>query len=101
MGENFQCVVFNLNAPFDATNKLSLWEDIFSFHSHYIMSWCCAGDFNTIRCLEERTRCTHSGLGMTKFNDFIDLCELTDLPLVGKKFTRYRSNYKCSCINRL
>ncbi|KAK6276721.1 hypothetical protein POUND7_006430 [Theobroma cacao] len=77
-----------------------LWEDILSLRSDFPMSWCCAGDFNIVKSIEERKRCSQSGTDISYFNDFIDSSELTDLPLVGKKFTRYGVEAKRNRIDR-
>ncbi|EOY20672.1 Uncharacterized protein TCM_012030 [Theobroma cacao] len=58
------------------------------------------GDFNIVKSIEERKRCSQSGTDISYFNDFIDSSELTDLPLVGKKFTRYGVEAKRNRIDR-
>lgn len=49
--------------------------------------WCIGGDFNEIRFLNERKGCIRRDREMKDFNDFIDLMELHDLPMLGRLFT--------------
>ncbi|KAK6243308.1 hypothetical protein QUC31_009717 [Theobroma cacao] len=87
-------------APCDANDKLSLWVDLSSSFSEFLRSWCCAGGFNTVKCLEEQHGCAQFSVGIGDFNNFIDRCELTNLPLVGMKFTWYGPKAKRSRIDR-
>ncbi|KAL7248520.1 hypothetical protein ACSBR2_003286 [Camellia fascicularis] len=45
------------------------------------------GDFNEIRNIGERIRCPRRDKEMKEFNEFIDRSELTDLPLIERKYT--------------
>ena len=54
------------------------------------MVWCCCGDFNDVRYVEERKGVTGSAnqkKEISGFNDFIDKNLSVDLPIVGKKYT--------------
>ncbi|RDY13931.1 hypothetical protein CR513_01075, partial [Mucuna pruriens] len=58
--------------------------------------WCLARDFNLVRKVEERRGETNNehtaSTKMNVFNQFIDNMEVEDLPMLGRKNTRYRSN---------
>ncbi|XP_028071380.1 uncharacterized protein LOC114273766 [Camellia sinensis] len=49
--------------------------------------WCIGGDFNEIISIGERIGCSMRDRGMRDFNNFIESCELSDIPLLGRKFT--------------
>ncbi|KAK6247694.1 hypothetical protein QUC31_019259 [Theobroma cacao] len=67
-----------------------------SLRAQFPSTWCIAGDFNTVRCIEEKQGCITFGIGIDDFNVFINLCELTDLPLIDKRFTWYGTDSKFS-----
>ena len=45
------------------------------------------GDFNTVRCVEEKMGAVYNKSAMAKFSNFIDECGLLDLLMSGGKFT--------------
>lgn len=49
--------------------------------------WCLCGDFNEIRSISERRGCSRRDRGMADLNEFIERCEVHDLPLLGRKYT--------------
>lgn len=60
-------------------------------------AWCVAGDFNAVRCADERKGIADY-LCFTKtvqFNEFVEDMDLTDLPLIGRKYTWHRANGRC------
>ncbi|KAL8456310.1 hypothetical protein ACS0TY_034502 [Phlomoides rotata] len=65
---------------------------------------CIVGDFNTIREENESVgRAISSDINeMARFNNFIEGCDLVEIPLVGRKFTWYRPDGMCkSKLDRL
>ncbi|XP_028075236.1 uncharacterized protein LOC114277537 [Camellia sinensis] len=62
---SFECVVINVYAPNDTVG----------------------GEFNEIRNLDDRVGCSRKDRGMKDFNDFIDRYELTEIQMMGRKFT--------------
>jgi len=53
----------------------------------------CGGDFNALRYPCERKGLdsgTNYRIEMEKFNDFIEKCQLLDIPAVSKKYTWYK-----------
>jgi len=70
-------------APCFNSEKFLLWRDIE------------VGDFNSMRFECERSgirRKSTYKIEMDKFNDFIQNCELLDIPVVGRKYTWYHPN---------
>jgi hypothetical protein len=63
--------------------------------------WCVVGDFNSVRCAEERKRCGVLSLptaivdDFSWFNLFIHKLGLLDLPLLGRKYTWVQPNGAC------
>nr|KYP50896.1 hypothetical protein KK1_027251 [Cajanus cajan] len=55
--------------------------------------WCIVGDFNTVRRQDERNGVIgeYGVRDMEEFNSFIRDMELIDIPLVGKRFTWFKS----------
>ena len=45
------------------------------------------GDFNTVRCVEEKMGAVYNKSAMAQFSNFIEECGLLDLPMSGGKFT--------------
>lgn len=60
-------------------------------------TWCVVGDFNVVRCFNERrgANSQYATREMEEFNDFTEGLVLNDLPLNGRKFTWHRSNVRC------
>ncbi|GLT50538.1 hypothetical protein SLA2020_240190 [Shorea laevis] len=52
--------------------------------------WLIAGDFNAVRCIEERRGRTGESPNMKDFNDFIEAVGLVDHKLANQRFTWYR-----------
>ncbi|XP_020226818.1 uncharacterized protein LOC109808299 [Cajanus cajan] len=76
--------------------KRKLWDDLRerkSISSNSI--WCIAGDFNSVRRVNERQGAS-VGIGdarhVNDFNQFISNMDLDDLQVVGRSFTWYRPN---------
>jgi len=92
-GEPF--VVFNVYAPCDATRQQVLWNNIsVKLLSVAGQNVCIYGDFNVIRCVEERRSIGHvvTQVGSALFNQFIVDNSLIDLPLRGRRFTWFRGD---------
>ncbi|XP_020237260.1 uncharacterized protein LOC109816599 [Cajanus cajan] len=91
----YRCVVVNVYSPCQLVDKRRLGgEIIMSKRGFGSCLWCIVGDFNTVRRLDERK----GGIGdygawdMEDFNSFVRDMELIDVPLVGKRFTWFRSD---------
>ncbi|XP_028074520.1 uncharacterized protein LOC114276881 [Camellia sinensis] len=84
---SFDCAVINVYAPNDLVRRSKLWEILVNLKARFTTHWCVGGDFNEIRTMDERVGCSRRERGMKNFNDFINRCELTELQMLGRKFT--------------
>lgn len=87
--------LINVYAPCDLERKRALWESL-----HVLVTnnqdtcLCLCGDFNSVRCLEERKgrSLVFRQLDADLFNNFIEDNFLIDLPICGRLFTWYRGD---------
>ncbi|MCI29081.1 endonuclease/exonuclease/phosphatase family protein, partial [Trifolium medium] len=76
-----------------------LWVDLLVALKVYDSSlMCIAGDFNSVRSIDERKGATE-GVGWKEdtrlFSVLIENSGLVDLPLMGRKYTWVKSNGRC------
>ncbi|GAU12294.1 hypothetical protein TSUD_142030 [Trifolium subterraneum] len=92
-GEEF--FIANVYVPCDTAAKQTLWDSLFvQIQSMGRKRVCVCGDFNAVRCAEER-RSSREGtrfLDIIPFNQFLDDNFLIDLPLSSRKFTWYKGD---------
>lgn len=97
-------VNINVYAPIKVEEKQEVWNILTKkMWGKEDERWCICGDFNAIRCEEERRGQVSSDRRreMREFNEFINQQRLVDFPLERKKFTWYKENGKsCSRIDR-
>lgn len=96
--EGSQVCILNIYAPCSYPEKVVLWDlisNIIAQQGDILI--CVVGDFNAVRSEEERR-----GRGsvvdlrdISKFNEFIELNNLIELPLGGRVFTWYRKDGTC------
>ncbi|GKV46006.1 hypothetical protein SLEP1_g53030 [Rubroshorea leprosula] len=93
-GENAVLVfIINIYSPCELASKRLLWEELSNLVSPSASgNWCILGDFNTIKGQHERKGCKSLSSEMREFCDFINELNLIDLPLIGRKYTWYKSN---------
>jgi len=65
----------------------ALFEELMTFISIWDIPWCLSHDFNVVRFPSERALGGRLTSTMSEFSDFIDSCNLIDLPLEGGRFT--------------
>ncbi|PNX62796.1 cysteine-rich receptor-like protein kinase, partial [Trifolium pratense] len=88
--------VVNFYLKCDLPSKRRLWNNIILSKNEFGSgNWCVVGDFNVVVASEERRgvsleRCFN--LEMIGFRDFMEDMDLIDLPLLGRRFTRFNSN---------
>lgn len=90
-------MLLNVYAPCKVSRQQVLWDNISlrltAFNGQNI---CVCGDFNVVRCVEERRSvgmvCRQSRI--TNFNQLIDGNFLLDLPLRGRSFIWYRDDIR-------
>ncbi|GKV36551.1 hypothetical protein SLEP1_g44670 [Rubroshorea leprosula] len=72
--------------------KRALWTSLKNLITGTGGNWCLMGDFNAIRNEQEWNGGRTRRREMVEFDIFIRDCGLIDLPLIGRKFTRYQPN---------
>ncbi|XP_028072866.1 uncharacterized protein LOC114275081 [Camellia sinensis] len=100
---HFHCAILNIYAPNDVGPRGNLWQSLLKLKEEFLNPWCLGGDFNEIRQIGERKGCSRRDRGMKDFNEFIDKCEVSELPLLGRRFTWCNSSLgeKWSKIDRI
>ncbi|GKA76634.1 RNA-directed DNA polymerase, eukaryota [Tanacetum coccineum] len=85
----------------DYREKKKLWKElsqVITFHNTFTI---LLGDFNEVRSQSERMGTIFDPRGAAKFNDFITIADLCDLPMGGKWFTQMNNlGSKLSKIDR-
>ncbi|XP_028103474.1 uncharacterized protein LOC114302620 [Camellia sinensis] len=89
---SFECTIVNIYAPNEVGLRGKLWDSIVKLKEEFPKPWCLGGDFNEIRNTGERKGCSRRDRGMREFNEFIGRCKVSDLPLLGRKFTYCNSS---------
>nr|KYP56893.1 hypothetical protein KK1_003144 [Cajanus cajan] len=95
---NLECSFVNIYAPCDLQRKKELWRCLVEvMRSRGGDLWCVGGDFNAVRVEGERRGVSSYWRedDMKCFDEFITEAELVDLPLVGRKYTWYKTDGKC------
>lgn len=67
-------------------------REVFEAELHAIIvessvSWILSGDFNVVRTMKEKMSISFNQASMDFFSDFIDTLGLTNLPLLGGRYT--------------
>ncbi|GAU14347.1 hypothetical protein TSUD_309070 [Trifolium subterraneum] len=87
--------LFNVYAPCEDNEKQMLWDSLSGkLQQLEGKKVCVCGDFNAVRCDEERRSIRH-GTGSRDhgpFNQFIEVNGLVDLPLSGRSFTWFKGD---------
>lgn len=79
--------ITNVYRPNDYRERKHLWAELQSLAAYCVEAWCIGGDFNVIRRIQERLPQGRVIRGMRKFNNFITLAQLMEIPLSNGKFT--------------
>ncbi|GKU98554.1 hypothetical protein SLEP1_g11546 [Rubroshorea leprosula] len=88
--QKLKCNLVNVYAPNDRKKKLKLWEDLRHMIEEEEGRWLFAGDFNAVRCANEKKGKTGEKMEMREFDEFIVSAGLVDLKLANRCFTWYR-----------
>lgn len=106
----FKCVCNDMRwffsgvyGPSSEHGRRELWRELVEVCQSWSMPWCVGGDFNEIRFPHERLGCMNISRGMSEFSNFINSCNLVDLPLYGSKFSWVKGGggHSMSRIDRL
>nr|GEW64643.1 DNA polymerase zeta processivity subunit [Tanacetum cinerariifolium] len=80
-------LMISIYAPQSATGKRSLWSYITSLITHWNGDCMVMGDFNEVRCMEDRMGPVFNVQGANEFNNFISNSGLVKVQLEGYSFT--------------
>ncbi|KAA3489170.1 putative Transposon TX1 [Gossypium australe] len=100
MAEEKEVTLVNVYASNKVAEQKTLWGEIYGLRNLFCKAWIIGGDFNVVRNCSERINCSSIEKGSKEFDEFIDRCKLVDLPLIGKKFTWFGLDSKCSRLDR-
>lgn len=85
-GDNFNIV--NVYGPHDIEGKQRFWNDLEYIHNLIDEEpLCLMGDFNSIRCKEDRVNCNYKRRDTVSFNDFVAVTGLIELQGANFSFT--------------
>ncbi|GJS39916.1 RNA-directed DNA polymerase, eukaryota, partial [Tanacetum coccineum] len=94
-------LMVSIYAPQSITSKRSLWSYISSLISHWDGHCMIMGDFNEVRCMEDRLGSVYNAQGANEFNSFISNSGLVEIQLEGYSFTwSFQSAKKMSKLDR-
>ncbi|KAL8481255.1 hypothetical protein ACS0TY_027688 [Phlomoides rotata] len=96
--DNTRCTLINVYAPNNSKHRWELWDNFALAAEQFKDSRVgIITDFNTIRepCDRSGRRQNTDTKDMNKFDDFINISNLTEIKLSGKKFTWYRPDGTC------
>lgn len=79
--------IANIHAPNDPGSRRRLWADLIQIKEAYAGMWVMLGDFNDVRCPEERRNSEFVPLNAWHFNSFIQIADLYEYNMGGHKFT--------------
>ncbi|GJV44440.1 putative RNA-directed DNA polymerase [Tanacetum coccineum] len=93
-GASSQCgtLVF-FNGAYSRLKEL-LWVSIQNLLNSFDVVWIIFGDFNVVRCQDERAGSVFDTNEANSFNEFLPCAGLFDFPLGGKIFTRFEKSRK-------
>ncbi|GJS63377.1 RNA-directed DNA polymerase, eukaryota [Tanacetum coccineum] len=87
-------LVVSIYAPQSITSKRSLWSYISSLISRWDGHCMVMGDFNEVRCMEDRLGSVYNAQGANEFNSFISNSGLVEIQLEGWFDTEEITNLK-------
>lgn len=93
--DKVKVTLVNVYAPCDLRGKRLLWEELVSqMEGRGGDRWCFMGDFNSIKDPSERKGVDGNSRNedIQLFGEFIAEASLIDLPLIGRKYTWYKSD---------
>jgi hypothetical protein len=87
MESGFQFALTNVYGPTNNSLKIQFLREIREVHQRFNLPWRLVADFNMIRSPDDTTS-TNINLGLIlEFNHHITDLQLTEIPLIGRKYT--------------
>nr|XP_043622268.1 uncharacterized protein LOC122593876 [Erigeron canadensis] len=93
-GISEQCNILNLYAPQELQAKQNLWDEITTLIANTQGLWIILGDFNSVRCPDERMHSMFNDSCALSFNSFIHQNGLMEYTMNGNLFTYVADNGK-------
>ncbi|GJT86658.1 RNA-directed DNA polymerase, eukaryota, partial [Tanacetum coccineum] len=84
-----QVALLNVYGPQSSVDKYALWISLENLIGSSDVIWVIFGDFNVVRCGEERAGTHFNPREAISFNDFLSHLDLLDFQLGGRRFTRF------------
>ncbi|GMI89750.1 hypothetical protein HRI_002644300 [Hibiscus trionum] len=84
---NMKCPLINVYAPNLCNKRQELFSDLASIILRVKLPVLIGGDFNIMRCSEEKLGVSIQKNAMVAFSKFINESNLIDLPLKDERFT--------------
>ncbi|XP_071713183.1 uncharacterized protein [Rutidosis leptorrhynchoides] len=84
-----ESIIVNVYGPHNDEGKKVLRESLDLLLNYPDAEWVIGGDFNEVRSPNERQNCNFISSRAKLFNNFIDNNHLIEVPLVGKRYTRF------------
>ncbi|KAJ9552563.1 hypothetical protein OSB04_016608 [Centaurea solstitialis] len=78
----------NVYGPREQKDRLITWQMVESLCVRQDVKWCLFGDFNEVRREYERLNTITNPRGVEEFNNFIRDCDLIEVSLGNRRFTR-------------
>lgn len=79
--------ITNVYGPTNYRERRFLWPELSSLSDYRVEPWYLGGDFNITRQAQERFPLGRVTKGMRKFNNFISVVNLLEIPLSNGRFT--------------
>ncbi|XP_076926283.1 uncharacterized protein LOC143589399 [Bidens hawaiensis] len=101
---NIKLSVVNVYAPQLNNEKKEAWQKILHVIQNSSGWWAVFGDFNSVRCREERKNTNFDEACAKDFNDFINEAGLKEFNMKGSKYTfmvNRRGSFKFNKIDRM
>ncbi|XP_071741078.1 uncharacterized protein [Rutidosis leptorrhynchoides] len=87
-GSGHESIIVNVYGPHSDVKKQEMWFALDSLLRSIDSAWVVCGDFNEVRNQSDRLSCDFHQCRATRFNDFITMNNLIEIPINGKRFTR-------------
>ncbi|MCH99417.1 endonuclease/exonuclease/phosphatase family protein, partial [Trifolium medium] len=87
--------IVNVYSSCTHAGKKRLWESLSNFKLNNAKGeWCIGGDFKAVLHASERKGCsaTSRQTEISQFNHFVEMMEVVDVPVLGKKFTWFSAD---------
>ncbi|GMJ15906.1 hypothetical protein HRI_005259800 [Hibiscus trionum] len=92
--------IVNVYSPCNLSDQRALWHTLLELKSQVSEFWLVGGDFNAVLNKGERSGGSRMLSNCKDFNAFIEVGNLIDLPMLGKKFTWFGPKNRRSRLDR-